>query len=105
MPAGTFSASPNVHAPFDGIVYFAAGKTRGFRHSGDLMPALDDLRKVQVRAFVDEPDVGKLSPGMQSKLHGTRSLAECGRRPSIAIPSTVKLHGSRNVGETHQHRR
>ncbi len=77
-------AKSNVRAPFDGIVYSLPVKTGAFVTSGDLLLQLADLRKVQVRAFVDEPDVGKLAPG----------------KTVNAVPSTVKLRGSRNVGET-----
>jgi Multidrug resistance efflux pump len=53
----------NVRAPFDGIVYSLPVKQGGFVAAGDLLLQMADLRKVMVRAFVDEPDVGRLAAG------------------------------------------
>ncbi len=50
-------AQTNVHAPFDGTVYSLPVKQGGFVAGGDLLLEMADLRKVLVRAFVDEPDV------------------------------------------------
>jgi len=59
-----------------------------------------DLRKVLVRAFVDEPDVGRLTPGNPIEITWDAVPGRIWRATVTAIPSTVKLHGSRNVGET-----
>ena len=56
-------AKSNVRAPFDGIVYSLPAKQGGFVAAGDLLLQVADLRKVLLRAFVDEPDVGRLAPG------------------------------------------
>src|SRR6202167_2211154 len=56
-------AKSNVRAPFDGIVYSLPVKQGGFVGSGELLLQVADLRKIVVRAFVDEPDVGRLAPG------------------------------------------
>src|SRR5208282_1713868 len=53
----------NVRAPFEGVVYSLPAKQGGFVAAGDLLLQVADLRKVVVRAFVDEPDVGRLAPG------------------------------------------
>ena len=93
-------AKSNVRAPFDGIVYSLPVRQGAFVTSGDLMLQLADLRKVQVRAFVDEPDVGKLSPGNAIEITWDAVPGRVWQATVNAIPSTVKLHGSRNVGET-----
>jgi multidrug efflux pump subunit AcrA (membrane-fusion protein) len=59
-----------------------------------------DLRKVLVRAFVDEPDVGRLTPGNPIEITWDAVPGRIWRATVTAIPSTVKVHGSRNVGET-----
>ena len=59
----TFWRKSNVRAPFDGIVYSLPVKQGGFVAGGDLLLQMADLRKVLVRAFVDEPDVGRLAAG------------------------------------------
>ena len=93
-------AKSNVRAPFEGIVYSLPVKQGMFVSSGDLLLQLADLRKVQVRAFVDEPDVAKLSPGNPLEITWDAVPGRVWRGTVNSIPSVVKLHGSRNVGET-----
>ena len=90
----------NVRAPFDGIVYSLPAKQGGFVNAGDLLLQVADLRTVLVRAFVDEPDVGRLAPGMPIEITWDAVPGRIWRSSVNAIPSTVKLRGSRNVGET-----
>src|SRR5271157_3914907 len=90
----------NVRAPFDGIVYSLPAKQGGFVAAGDLLLQVADLRKVLVRAFVDEPDVGRLAPGNPIEITWDAVPGRVWRATVTAIPSTVKLRGSRNVGET-----
>jgi HlyD family secretion protein len=90
----------NVRAPFDGTVYSLPAKQGGFVAAGDLLLQVADLRTVQVRAFVDEPDVGRLAPGKPIEITWDAIPGRVWRSAVSAVPSTVKLRGSRNVGET-----
>jgi len=93
-------AKSNVHAPFDGIVYSLAAKQGGFVAAGDLLLQVADLRKVRVRAFVDEPDVARLAQGNPIEISWDAIPGRVWQARVSEIPSTVKLHGARNVGET-----
>lgn len=93
-------AKSNVRAPFDGIVYSLPAKQGGFVAAGDLLLQVADLRKVLLRAFVDEPDVGRLAPGNPIEITWDAAPGRVWKSAVTAIPSTVKLHGSRNIGET-----
>ncbi|HXM10748.1 MAG TPA: efflux RND transporter periplasmic adaptor subunit [Terriglobales bacterium] len=93
-------AKSNVRAPFDGIVYALPVKQGGFVAAGDLLLQVADLRKVLVRTFVDEPDVGRVAVGDPLEITWDAVPGRVWRATVSAIPSTVKLHGSRNVGET-----
>jgi HlyD family secretion protein len=93
-------AKSNVRAPFDGIVYSLPVKQGGFVGSGDLLLQVADLRKVVVRTFVDEPDVGRLAPGDPMEITWDAVPGRVWRTTVTAVPSTVKLRGARNVGET-----
>jgi len=93
-------AKSNVRAPFDGIVYSLPAKEGGYVAAGDLLLQVADLRKVLVRAFVDEPDVGRLASGYPMEITWDAVPGRVWRTTVTAIPSTVKLHGSRNIGET-----
>lgn len=89
----------NVRAPIDGIVYSLPVKQDGFVSSGDLLLQMADLRKVLVRAFVDEPDVARLVSGDPIEVTWDATPARIWHATVTGLPSTVKLHGSRNVGE------
>ncbi len=93
-------AKSNVRAPFAGIVYSLPAKQGGFVAAGDLLLQVADLRKVMVRAFVDEPDVARLAPGDPIEITWDAVPDRVWRTTVTSIPSTVKLRGSRNVGET-----
>jgi HlyD family secretion protein len=93
-------AKSNVRAPFDGIVYSLPAKQGGFVGAGDLLLQMADLRKVLVRTFVDEPDVGRLAVGDPIEITWDAVPGRVWRATVTSVPSTVKLRGSRNVGET-----
>jgi len=93
-------AKSNVRAPFDCIVYALPAKQGGFVAAGDLLLQVADLRKVLVRAFVDEPDVARLALGDPIEITWDAVPGRIWRATVTNVPSTVKLHGSRNVGET-----
>lgn len=93
-------AKSNVRAPFDGIVYSLPVKQGGFVTSGDLLLQVADLRKVLVRAFVDEPDVARLALGNPIEITWDAAPGRVWHAAVTAVPSTVKLRGARNVGET-----
>jgi len=92
-------AKSNVRAPFDGIVYSLPAKQGGFVESGDLLLQVADLRTVLVRAFVDEPDVARLAPGDPIQITWDAMPTRLWLATVSGIPSTVKMHSSRNVGE------
>ncbi len=93
-------AKSNVRAPFDGIVYSLPVKQGGFVAAGDLVLQMADLRKVMLRAFVDEPDVAKLAPGDPIEITWDAIPGRVWHATVTAVPTAVKLHGARNVGET-----
>jgi HlyD family secretion protein len=93
-------AKSNVRAPFDGIVYSLPVRQGGFVAAGDLLLEVADLRKVLVRAFVDEPDVARLVVGDPIDVSWDAIPGRFWHTSLTAVPSTVKLHVSRNVGET-----
>jgi HlyD family secretion protein len=93
-------AKSNVRAPFDGIVYSLPARQGGFVAAGDLLLEVADLRKVLVRAYVDEPDIARLLVGEPIDVTWDAVPGRVWHTTLTAIPSTVKLHISRNVGET-----
>ena len=90
----------SVRAPFDGIVYSLPVKQGAFVPSGDLLLQEADPSKVLVRAFVDEPDIGRLQPGQRVEITWDAMPGRTWIGAVSTIPSTVKLRLSRQVGET-----
>lgn len=90
----------SVGAPFDGTVYSLPVKQGAFVQTGDLLLQEADLSKVLVRAFVDEPDIGRLQIGQ--RVEATWDAISGRKWVGIvsSVPSTVKPRGNRNVGET-----
>jgi len=92
-------AKSNLRAPFDGVVYSLPLKQGAFVQAGDLLLQEADLSHVLVRAFVDEPDIGRLGPGQRVEVTWDAVPGRIWNGAVSAVPSTVKLHGTRNVGE------
>jgi len=89
----------SVRAPFDGIVYSLPVKQGAFVQAGDLLLQEADLTHVLVRAFVDEPDVGRLQMNQKVEITWDAVPGRTWSGTVNSVPSTVKPHGSRNVGE------
>jgi HlyD family secretion protein len=90
----------NIRAPFDGVVYSLPVRQGDYVNPGDLLLQEADLSKVVVRAFVDEPDIGRLAPGQPIEVTWDALPDRVWQGKVSNIPATVKLHGTRNVGET-----
>lgn len=90
----------SVRAPFDGIVYSLPVKPGAFVQAGDLLLQEADLSRVLVRAFVDEPDIGRLQPGQRVEITWDAIPGRTWIGALSTVPSTVRLRLSRNVGET-----
>ena len=89
----------SVRARFDGTVYSLPVKQGAFVQAGDLLLQEADLSRVLVRAFVDEPDIGRLQPGQKVEITWDAVAGRVWTGTVSTVPSTVKLRVSRNVGE------
>jgi HlyD family secretion protein len=90
----------NIRAPFDGIVYSLPARQGAYVNPGDLILQEADLSRVLVRAFVDEPDVGRLAPGQNIEITWDAVPGRIWNGRLNTVPASVKLRGTRNVGET-----
>jgi HlyD family secretion protein len=90
----------NIVAPFDGVVYVLPVKQGAYVQAGDLLLQLADLSQVLVRAYVDEPDIGRLTRGQKTEVTWDAMPGRIWNGVVEMLPSTIKLHGTRNVGET-----
>lgn len=89
----------NITAPNSGTVYSLAVKQGSFVNTGDLLIQVADLSKMQVRAYVDEPDIGRLNLGERVTV-GWDALPGRNWTGSVSqVPTTVVKNGTRTVGE------
>lgn len=89
----------NIVSPRAGTVYSLPIREGAFVNAGDLLVQVADLRKMQVRAFVDEPEVGKLARGQQVSLTWDAVPGRTWQGAVTRVPSTVITRGTRTVGE------
>jgi HlyD family secretion protein len=88
-----------ITAPSDGTLYSLPVKNGDFVKTGDLLAEMADLRKVRVRAFIDEPELGGLEPGQQVKITWDALPNRTWAGKTEVIPKQVVARGSRSVGE------
>ena len=86
-------------APVDGTLYAMPVKAGDFVKTGDLLMEMADLRKVRVRAFIDEPEMGVLEIGQPVKITWDALPNRVWQGKTEVIPKQVVARGSRSVGE------
>jgi len=89
----------NVRAPFAGTVYFLPARAGAYVNIGELLLQEADLSQLQVRAFVDEPEIGRLAIGQTVKISWDALPGHSWLGTVSTLPSTVVSRGSRVVGE------
>src|SRR5664279_2300741 len=89
----------NIVAPRAGMVYSLPVRQGAFVNAGDLLVQVADLHKVRVRAFVDEPEIGKLQKGQLVEATWDAVPGRVWQGTVDALPTTVVQHGTRMVGE------
>ena len=89
----------NIVAPREGMVYSLPVRQGAFVNAGDLLVQVADLHKVRVRAFVDEPEIGKLRKGQLVEVTWDAIPGRVWQGTVEALPTTVVQRGTRMVGE------
>jgi HlyD family secretion protein len=89
----------NIRAPRAGTVYSVPLRQGSFANPGDLLVQVAQLSKMQVRAFVDEPEIGKLAVGEKATVNWDALPGRTWDGTVTRVPSTVVTRGTRNVGE------
>jgi len=88
-----------ITAPTDGTLYALPVKSGDYVKVGDLLAELADLHKVRVRAFIDEPEMGGLEPGLPVKITWDALPNRTWQGRTEMSPKQVVPRGSRSVGE------
>lgn len=89
----------NVRPPFTGTVYSLPVKKYDFVNAGDILARVADLSHMQVRAYFDEPEIGKLAIGQSVTITWEARMGKVWHGHVIQVPTTVINYGTRNVGE------
>ena len=89
----------NVVAPREGVVYSLPVRDGAFVNTGDLLIQVADLHEVRVRAFVDEPEIGRLRQGQAVDVTWDALPGRTWQGTLDTLPTTVVQRGTRMVGE------
>jgi HlyD family secretion protein len=89
----------NIRSPRDGMVYFLPVHEGQFVNGGELLAQVADISQIQLRAFVDEPDIGKLQAGQNVRVTWDAQPGKAWEGKVTQVPTTVVTRGTRNVGE------
>ncbi|WP_353062394.1 efflux RND transporter periplasmic adaptor subunit [Tunturibacter psychrotolerans] len=92
-------ANDNIRAPFAGTVYSIPVSNYDFVPAGENLLDMADLNKIQVRAYFDEPEIGKLAVGQAVKIAWDAKPTQAWHGHISRAPTTVITYGTRNVGE------
>jgi HlyD family secretion protein len=89
----------NIRTPQAGMVYSIPVSTYDFVPAGETLVAVADLNKVQIHAYFDEPEIGKLAVGQAVKVAWDAKPNQTWHGHISIAPTTVITYGTRNVGE------
>src|SRR5258708_23489283 len=92
-------ANTNIRAIFAGTVYQLPVKTGSYVDSGALLVQMADLDNLQVRAFVDEPEIGRLALGQKVNITWDAVPGHIWEGSLTRVPTVVTTLGTRSVGE------
>jgi HlyD family secretion protein len=92
-------ASVDVRAPFAGTVYAIPVSQYDFVTAGEALLDVADLTKLEVLAYFDEPEVGKLAIGQPVTIVWDAKPGLVWHGHILEAPTTIINYGTRNVGE------
>jgi HlyD family secretion protein len=87
-----------VRAPFAGTVYSLPVLATDYVQQGDRLLSIADLSHLQVTAYFDEPQVGKLQLGQPATVVWDAHPNQSFHGHIVRLPSTITTYGTRNVG-------
>ncbi len=92
-------ASLVVRAPANGTIYQMGVKDGAFLNTGDLIGLFADLSGLRLRAYVDEPDIGKVSKGEKVLIRWDAHPQQVWQGTVAQLPAQVVALGTRSVAE------
>ncbi|MGA8939790.1 MAG: efflux RND transporter periplasmic adaptor subunit [Acidobacteriaceae bacterium] len=93
-------AGVDIHAPFAGTVYSVPVTQYQFVPAGEALIQLANLRKMQITAYFDEPEIGQLKAGQPVTIVWSAKPGAEWHGHVVEAPTTIIAYGgTRNVGE------
>jgi HlyD family secretion protein len=92
-------ARTSIHAPVAGTVYSVSAGRSEFVEEGKLILQLADLDHERVRAYFDEPEIGRLAVGQKIQIKWDAKMGQVWNGHIDRTPVTVITYGTRTVGE------
>jgi multidrug efflux pump subunit AcrA (membrane-fusion protein) len=86
-------------SPASGTLYSLPVRAGDFVRTGDILAQVATLSRVQVRVFVDEPDMGALEAGQSVDITWDARPGRAWQGKAETVPRAVVQRGSRFVGE------
>jgi len=96
-------AQSAVHAPAAGTIYSLNVNATEFVEQGTLLLQMADLHQERVRAYFDEPEIGKLAVGQPILIKWDAKPGQVWHGHIERVPITIINSGTRNVGEVFIH--
>ena len=87
-----------VRAPFAGTVFSLPVKQYDYVGSGEELVQVADLSRMQVHAYFDEPEIGKLRNNDAVRITWDAKPGKQWHGHIVRVPTTVITYGTRNVG-------
>jgi HlyD family secretion protein len=91
-------ANVDVRSPIDGTVYNIPVNQYDWVQFGEDILDVADLNKLQVRAYFDEPEIGKLAVGQAVRIEWAAKRDHIWHGHVSLAPTTINSYGTRNVG-------
>lgn len=88
-----------VKSPFAGTVFSLPVRRYDFVQTGEELVQVADLSKMQVHAYFDEPEIGKLNQNDAVIITWDARPGRIWHGHIVRVPTTVITYGTRNVGE------
>ena len=92
-------ANANITSPIGGTAYLVPIRAYDFVSAGADLLHIADLSQVEVRAYFDEPDIGKLHNGQSVTITWEGRPGEAWHGHISRSPLAAMASGSRNVGD------
>jgi len=89
-----------IRSPLAGTAYSIPVSRYNYVPAGDDLLEVADLNRIQIRAYFDEPEIGKLAAGQPVSITWEAKPGRVWHGHVERAPSTVVTYGTRSVGES-----